>query len=208
MKKKFTNKLIACVLAFATAFGAASTSVGAAIIKIEKSLYNTIEQNFTPLDLRQVANRGFADDVADDGVGGWGDGGPNNDLRSFTLYGNQNFCGVDFDIINPAKNDDKSCIVLSGQNDKRLPVSVELDVNQKAGGAYFLHAASWASTSNGKYIFVYADGTEAEVENIGAAMAQGDDEFTAKINEIIQELVANGQIDEWFVKHSEEASKL
>ena len=160
MKKKFTNKLIACVLAFATAFGAASTSVGAAVIKIEKSLYNTIEQNFTPLDLRQVANRGFADDVADDGVGGWGDGGPNNDLRSFTLYGNQNFCGVDFDIINPAKNDDKSCIVLSGQNDKRLPVSVELDVNQKAGGAYFLHAASWASASNGKYIFVYADGTE------------------------------------------------
>ena len=55
---------------------------------------------------------------------------------------------------------------------------------------------------------VYADGTEAEVENIGAAMAQGDDEFTAKINEIVQELVANGQIDEWFVKHSEEASKL
>ena len=55
---------------------------------------------------------------------------------------------------------------------------------------------------------VYADGTEADVENIGAAMAQGDDEFTAKINEIIQELVANGQIDEWFVKHSEEASKL
>ena len=55
---------------------------------------------------------------------------------------------------------------------------------------------------------VYADGTEAEVENIGAAMAQGDDEFTAKINEIVQELVSNGQIDEWFVKHSEEASKL
>ena len=55
---------------------------------------------------------------------------------------------------------------------------------------------------------VYADGTEADVENIGAAMAQGDDEFTAKINEIIQELVASGQIDEWFVQHSEAASKL
>lgn len=55
---------------------------------------------------------------------------------------------------------------------------------------------------------VYADGTEAEVEEIGAAMAQGDDEFTAKINEIIKELVESGQIDEWFVKHSEEASKL
>ena len=54
----------------------------------------------------------------------------------------------------------------------------------------------------------YADGTEAEAEQIGVAMSQGDEEFTAKINEIVQELVANGQIDEWFVKHSEEASKL
>ena len=54
----------------------------------------------------------------------------------------------------------------------------------------------------------YADGTEAEVEQIGAAMAKGDDEFTAKINEIIKKLVDDGQIDEWFVQHSEAASKL
>lgn len=54
----------------------------------------------------------------------------------------------------------------------------------------------------------YADGTEAEVEQIGAAMAKGDDEFTAKINEIIKGLVDAGQVDEWFVQHSEEASKL
>lgn len=160
MKKKFTNKLIAFVLAFATAFGVASTSVGAIVVKIDKELYNTIPQTFTPLDLRPFANRGFVDDVEGDGVGGWGDGGPDNDFRNFTLYGNQNFCGVDFDIINPASNNDKSCIVLRGQKDERLPLSVEIDVNQKAGGAYFLHAASWASASNGKYIFVYADGTE------------------------------------------------
>ena len=54
----------------------------------------------------------------------------------------------------------------------------------------------------------YADGTEAEVEQIGAAMAKGDDEFTAKINEIIKKLVDDGKIDEWFVQHSEAASKL
>lgn len=54
----------------------------------------------------------------------------------------------------------------------------------------------------------YADGSEAEIEEIGAAMAKGDDEFTAKVNEIIQQLVADGQIDEWFVQHSEAASKL
>lgn len=54
----------------------------------------------------------------------------------------------------------------------------------------------------------YADGSSPEEEQIGAAMAQGDEEFTAKINEIVQELASSGQIDEWFVQHSEAASKL
>lgn len=54
----------------------------------------------------------------------------------------------------------------------------------------------------------YADGSEAEVEEIGAAMAKGDDEFTAKINEIIKGLVDEGKVDEWFIQHSEAASKL
>lgn len=54
----------------------------------------------------------------------------------------------------------------------------------------------------------YADGSEGDIEQIGAAMAKGDDEFTARINEIIGELVESGQIDEWFVQHSEAASKI
>ena len=54
----------------------------------------------------------------------------------------------------------------------------------------------------------YADGHEADTEEIGAAMAKGDDEFTAKINEIVQKLKDDGKINEWFVQHSEEASKL
>ena len=54
----------------------------------------------------------------------------------------------------------------------------------------------------------YKDGHEADTEEIGAAMAKGDEEFTAKINEIIQQLVKDGKIDEWFVQHSEAASKL
>lgn len=54
----------------------------------------------------------------------------------------------------------------------------------------------------------YSDGHEADLEEIGAAMAQGDDEFTAKVNEIVQKLKDDGKIDEWFVQHSEEASKL
>lgn len=160
MKNNSKIKLISLVTAFAAAFGSAADAARAAVIKVDKDMYNTIEQNFTTLDLRPFANRGFVDDIEGDGVGGWGDGGPNNDLRDFTLYGTQYFCGVEFNIINPASNSDKSCVVLSGQNDKRLPLSIEIDVNQKAGGAYFLHAASWASASNGKYVFLYADGTE------------------------------------------------
>ena len=53
----------------------------------------------------------------------------------------------------------------------------------------------------------YADGHESEVESIGAAMAKGDDEFTAKVNEIIQGLSESGQIDEWYEFHSEESKK-
>ena len=54
----------------------------------------------------------------------------------------------------------------------------------------------------------YSDGHEADLEEIGAAMAKGDEEFTAKINEIVQQLKNDGKIDEWFVQHSEAASKL
>ena len=53
----------------------------------------------------------------------------------------------------------------------------------------------------------YADGHEADIENIGAAMAKGDDEFTAKVNEIVQGLADSGKIDEWYEFHSEQSKK-
>lgn len=54
----------------------------------------------------------------------------------------------------------------------------------------------------------YADGKEADVEQIGVAMKKGDEELLAKIDEIVQPLIDDGSIDEFYVKHSEEASKL
>jgi polar amino acid transport system substrate-binding protein len=54
----------------------------------------------------------------------------------------------------------------------------------------------------------YADGKEADIENIGVAINKGDEEFLAKINEVLAGLIADGSIDEYYVKHSEEASKL
>ena len=53
----------------------------------------------------------------------------------------------------------------------------------------------------------YADGHEADIENIGAAMAKGDDEFPAKVNEIVQGLADSGKIDEWYEFHSEQSKK-
>ena len=54
----------------------------------------------------------------------------------------------------------------------------------------------------------YADGKEADVEQIGVAMKKGDAELLAKINEIVQPLIDDGSIEKFYVKHSEEASKL
>mgnify|MGYP002625977469 CR=1 FL=1 len=54
----------------------------------------------------------------------------------------------------------------------------------------------------------YADGTEAEVEQIGVAFNKGNDDLVEAVNEVLAELIESGQIDEFYVKHSEEASKL
>ena len=54
----------------------------------------------------------------------------------------------------------------------------------------------------------YADGTEVDVEEIGVAVPKGETEFIAKINEILEPMVKDGTVDEFYVKHSEEASKI
>ena len=47
-----------------------------------------------------------------------------------------------------------------------------------------------------------------ETENIAAAMNKGDEEFVSKINEILKPIIEDGTINDWIIKHSEEASKL
>jgi len=63
------------------------------------------------LPLSKTANRGFRDEVAGDGVGGWTDQG-GNDFRHMPV-GDQMLCGVPFRILDPAKNGGKSCLVLN-----------------------------------------------------------------------------------------------
>lgn len=139
------------------------------VIKVDLEEIDNYRQIFEPVDIRAVSNRGFADDAAGDGIGGWADQGPTNDMACFKLYGNQKFAGMQFEIINPKENDGKSAIVLRGQNDKSVPDEVVVPVGKKAKGVYFLHASPWLGGSEqvGSYTLVFDDGTEYAVDLFG-----------------------------------------
>lgn len=53
----------------------------------------------------------------------------------------------------------------------------------------------------------YAAG-EAELEQIAIAMKQGNPEFVAKINELLEPIIEDGTVDNWIVEHTEKASEL
>ena len=112
-----------------------------------------------PIDLRPYATRSFTDEVEGDQLGGWTDQG-NNDFRMMPL-GEQTFAGVPFEIIDPAQNNDKSCIVLKGSNKAFFPEKVEgIKVNTHLSRLFFLHTAAWCYGGNiGEYRINYADGT-------------------------------------------------
>jgi hypothetical protein len=99
--------------------------------------------NATPLDLSRVANMGFVDPVGDDGKGGWTDQGPDNDLRSLKP-GKYAFCGLDFTIIDPARNQGKSCLVLCGSLRPQFSDHAAVAL---AGATfknlYLLHGSAW-----------------------------------------------------------------
>lgn len=54
---------------------------------------------------------------------------------------------------------------------------------------------------------VYKDGTTTD-EEYAIGMKKGDDEFVAKINEIIAPIVADGTVDNWIVEHTELSSNI
>jgi hypothetical protein len=114
--------------------------------------------NFTPVNLESVANRGFKDEVAGDNQGGWTDQGANSLVGVPT--GRQIFAGVPFLI--PA-NAQRQVAVLRGQNKEAYPTRVEVPINAKAAGIYFLHAAAWLGEVAGTYTVEYSDGKKEEI---------------------------------------------
>lgn len=64
----------------------------------------------TPVPLHNIVNRAFRDDVPGDGKGGWTDQGPDNDLSPMRP-GSLVVAGLTFDIIDPAKNNNRAALV-------------------------------------------------------------------------------------------------
>lgn len=83
-----------------------------------------------------------------------------NDMRGLPV-GIQTFQNIDFNVIDPGKNQRKSVIAVSIL--KGFPRQIEVQVNDTAGAVYLLHSSSDNVPSNvaGGVTFVYSDGNEA-----------------------------------------------
>jgi hypothetical protein len=116
------------------------------------------------IDIKPFCTMGFADEKAGDGIGGWADEGPLNDMRDMPT-GRQTFYGVPFDIIDPAANNGKSVITLKGITTQTLPEKVVITVPpRKCRALYFLHSAGWGSPGEiGTYVVRYADGSSVAI---------------------------------------------
>lgn len=111
--------------------------------------------NFTPVSLKTVANVDFKGEGAK-GVIGWTNEGT-NDLHEMPT-GSQEFEGVPFDIVDPAKNGRKACLGISSQEGYKFTET--LPVNKKAKALYLLHAMGKGRYA-GTLTFNYTDGSTA-----------------------------------------------
>ncbi len=132
---------------------------------LEREEYNKLNRQFTTIDLRGIMNMGYADEIEGDGVGGWTDQGPSNDMSGFDMRGKNYIENIPFDIVDPVANNGKSCITLRGQTFTHFPEQVEVDINNTFKSIYFMHCAAWASAGAraSTYIFEYEDGTREEI---------------------------------------------
>ncbi len=146
----------------------------AGVLPLEASMaagFQVDPERLSPIDLTAHVNRSFTDETDGDGKGGWTDQGI-NDFRNMPL-GRQRAAGVMFEIIDPAKNNDKSCIVLRGSNRTYFPEAVRgIRVGEKLSRIFFLHTCAWVGGEAGCYRMNYADGTFCDLvlvdgKNIG-----------------------------------------
>ncbi|MBI4979535.1 MAG: hypothetical protein HZC28_18805 [Spirochaetes bacterium] len=148
-------------------------SASAGVIKESSIKLNIGYESFdsTTIDIRPYANMGFRDEVDGDKKGGWTDQGSENDLAGLKP-GRQIFGGLTFDVIDPAKNSGKSCLLFAGP-DRGYFLK---DVSIKTGGSYeyiyLLHAIAWPP--NGK----------AEIGSVKVSYKDGSSTVKAIVNAV------------------------
>ena len=116
-------------------------------------------RTFRTLDLRAVANVDFHGETPGRG---WTMERPENDLRNMPV-GRQTFCGVPFDVIDPAHNDRRACLALSRRGEPFVERALVDADGARAGSVYFLHASSQTGAVAGEYVVRYTDGTTEAV---------------------------------------------
>ncbi len=122
-------------------------------------------QDVTPLPLKTVANRAFADQTAGDGKGGWTDQGEQS-LRG--IVPQRSYGGMEFDI--PASGN--AVVTMDSPYDRTGVKTFTLTPGseKKYAFLYLLHAAAWVASSGeklGSATVQYTDGSESRfsVEN-------------------------------------------
>ena len=128
--------------------------------------FEVVPYEVVPLNLSGAMNMGFKDECADDQRGGWTDQGPDNDL-SMMKPGDQIMGGVTFRIVDPEKNQGKSCIVLRGPQREYFPAEARVAVDCRGRMLFLLNGLAWPPAVNqvcGEVEIVYADNSRQRVE--------------------------------------------
>jgi hypothetical protein len=116
-------------------------------------------------DLTKLLNRPLADDVDNDGKGGWTDQGALMDLRNL-FAGDYTFNDVSFRV-----EKGNACFIMKNKQrpSENLPDGGKVDIKGKADVLAFLHTGGWinADVQQATYIIHYADGTKVEIPVIG-----------------------------------------
>eukprot|EP00828_Plagiopyla_frontata_P012910 TRINITY_DN17487_c0_g1_i1.p3 TRINITY_DN17487_c0_g1~~TRINITY_DN17487_c0_g1_i1.p3 ORF type:complete len:118 (-),score=4.63 TRINITY_DN17487_c0_g1_i1:54-407(-) len=111
---------------------------------------------------------GFEDKVAGDGIGGWSDQGPQNDMRGFDIT-NSNYSGIKFSILDPRKNNGKAIITFNNIYARTGIIDCKFKFKEpypKGRYLYLLHTSCWnkvpAKTEIGYLEAIFNDGTKVK----------------------------------------------
>ena len=135
---------------------------------MEESGFRVVPGRLEPVDLKPYVNRSFTDEADGDRLGGWTDQGT-NDMRMMPLGRVAGPGELFFDVIDPAENGGKSCIVLAGTERRYFPRAAEkIAVNRKFSRLFFLHTAAWGGQPEaGWYRIRYVDGKTVDIPLVG-----------------------------------------